>query len=217
MIGPVQCPPDDPFRRLVPAILERFLWQNSRPPVPKPELARVAAQLWKIVGDRGLPAPLPPNEAGAPGEISDEDCSGLVNQALDGLGQPERDDLALPVRHLVKAIFNPEFRNCRNSYREESPDGSRRRQELARALKRTSGSHCVDCPYWTSLPPGKHLQLLDRAWRPEARALLAGRLDVFLPEDFRAFRLLVQELRQMNRQGATGGNGAPGGRAPPSR
>jgi len=183
------------LRRLVPVILERFLWQNSLPVPPKAELVEVGLRLWDVVAEHGLAPALPPGEPGAPGELPEAECAALVARTLAGSTPALREELALPVRHLVKASFNPEFRECRNSYREPSPDGFCRRQDLARARKRTSGTHCVDCPYWTSLRPGEHLQLLIKAWKPEALPLLAGCLDIFLPEDFRAFRGLIQALR----------------------
>ena len=187
--------PAEAFRRLVPVILERFLWQNSLPIPPKSELAEVSLRLWEAVAERGLPPALAPGEDGSPGELQEVECAALIGRILSESSPAVREELALPVRHLVKACFNPVFRNCRESYREPSPDGRCRRQDLSRARKRTSGSHCVDCPYWTSLRPGEHVQLLIRAWQPQALALLAGHLDIFLPEDFRAFRGLVQDLR----------------------
>jgi len=193
--SPLPPAPDgaEAFRRLVPVILERFLWQNSRPIPPKAELREVGAHLWEAVAERGLPPDLAPDEPGAPGEVPEAECTALVRRVLASASPALQEELALPVRHLIKACFNPVFRNCRNSYREASPDGICRRQDLGRA--RTSGTHCVDCPYFTSLRPGEHLQLLIRAWKPEALPLLAGCLDIFLPEDFRAFRRLVQDLR----------------------
>jgi hypothetical protein len=184
--------PAEVFRNLVPAILARYLRQNSRPILPKAELMTIGGLLWEIVAERGLPPPLGPDEAGAPGELPEAECTALVSRALHGLEAPARDDLVVPVRHLVKACFNPEFKNCRNSYREKSSDGSCRRQELARTRKRTSGAHCVDCPHWVALAPGEHLEFLARAWAPEGLAEFAAHLDIFLPEDFRAFRRLVR-------------------------
>ena len=114
-----------------------------------------------------------------------------------GLTAPQREKLAVPVRQLVKACFHPEFRVCRDSFREESPDGSCRRQQLARVRARVSGAHCVDCPYWVALTPEAHGKFLTREWQLPGRGELAANLDIFLPEDFRDLRrLLYTEARR---------------------
>jgi hypothetical protein len=102
--------------------------------------------------------------------------------------------VAAPVRQLVKACFYAEFKICRDSFREVSPDGSCRRQQLARVRSRVSGSHCVDCPYWVALSSEQHVKFLTREWQPAGREELAAHLPVFLPEDFRAFRRTVRAM-----------------------
>ena len=102
--------------------------------------------------------------------------------------------MAGPARQLVKACFYPEFKTCRDSFREVSPDGTCRRQELARARVRVSGSHCVDCPHWVALTPDQHVRFLTRAWQPGRAAEFTAHRDVFLPEDFRALRRFLHGL-----------------------
>jgi hypothetical protein len=109
-------------------------------------------------------------------------------------GATDRAALEAPARQLVKACFYPEFKTCRDSFREVSPDGTCRRQELARALKRVSGAHCVDCPHWVALTPEQHGRFLARAWQPAGAADFAAHRDVFLPEDFRALRRFLHAL-----------------------
>jgi hypothetical protein len=101
--------------------------------------------------------------------------------------------LAVPVRQLVKACFQPEFRRCRESYREVGADGTCRRQQLGKALGRVSGAHCVDCPYWLDLEPEPHAKFLAKQWRAGAEEFAAHR-EVFLPEDFRALRRCVRAM-----------------------
>ncbi|MEO6569728.1 MAG: hypothetical protein ABIO94_13260, partial [Opitutaceae bacterium] len=86
------------------------------------------------------------------------------------------------------ACFHEEFKVCRDSFREPSPDGICRRQQLARVRQRISGTHCIDCPYWTSLPAEKHLRFLDTQWQAAGRDELTAHLGIFLPEDFRRLR-----------------------------
>jgi hypothetical protein len=88
---------------------------------------------------------------------------------------------------MVKACFYPEFKVCRDSFREVGRDGACRRQELARARTRVSGTHCVDCPHWVALDPLEHAEFLAREWHRDAHVLAANR-GVFLPEDFRELR-----------------------------
>jgi hypothetical protein len=172
------------FSRLVGAVLARFCAQNARPPPPDAKIAAFGARLWALVEERGLPRPLAPAERGAPGEMTDEECAPLVARVLDGA----QDELpATAARQLVKACFYPEFRTCRDSFREVGADGACRRQELARVLGRVSGAHCVDCPHWVALTPAQHEKFLAREWRAGAADFAAHRA-VFRPEDFRALR-----------------------------
>ena len=172
------------FAGLVDAVLTRFFAQNTRPAPSDAGRAAFAARLWGLVEARGLPRPLAAAERGAPGEMSDEECAPLVARVLGGADEPL---LTAAARQLVKACFYPEFKTCRDSFREVSPDGSCRRQELARVRGRVSGAHCVDCPHWVALTPAQHEKYLAREWRAGAADFVAHR-DVFLPEDFRALR-----------------------------
>jgi len=164
--------------------MARFFAQNARPLASDAARAAFAARLWMLACERGLPRPLTAAERGAPGEMSDEECAPLVARVLGGADDPL---LVVAARQLVKACFYPEFKACRDSFREISPDGSCRRQELGRALVRVSGAHCVDCPHWVALTPAQHEKYLAREWRAGAAEFVAHRA-VFLPEDFRALR-----------------------------
>ena len=175
--------PSDEFQRLVTAVVARFFAQKSRP-APAPQIARFARELQALVAERGLPRPLAEDERGAPGGMAEEVCAPLVARVIAGSDAPL---LAEAARQLVKACFYPEFKVCRDSFREVTADGSCRRQELERVRGRVSGTHCVDCPHWVALEPEAHRELLQREWRA-APALLAGHWDIFLPEDFRALR-----------------------------
>ena len=172
------------FGRIVSAVLVRYARQLSRPE-PAPEaVLQFATQLRAVVEQRGLPRALREDETGAPGSMSEAECAPLVARVVAGVDDAWLTDAA---RQFVKACFYPEFKVCRDSYREVGRDGACRRQELDRAKGRISGAHCVDCPHWTALPPADHAALLGREWRSDAQTFLAHG-DVFLPEDFRAFR-----------------------------
>lgn len=172
------------FQRLVTAIVARYLAQTGQGPRPAGELERLAAQLHRLVVERGLPPPLPPGDPGTPGGMAEEECAPLVARVLEGIDAAPLADAA---RQLVKACFYPEFRNCRDSFREVARDGTCRRQELARVRGRISGAHCVDCPHWIALDPAQHAAYLRHEWRREPETL-AQHPEVFLPEDFRALR-----------------------------
>ena len=172
------------FERLVVAMVTRFVAQAGGN-VSVGAAARCAEQLRHVVAARGLPRPLGLGEIGAPGGMADAEVAGLLAQVTAGIEQPLLVDAA---RQLVKACFYPEFTVCRDSYREVARDGGCRRQELARVRGRISGAHCVDCPHWVALSPAAHGALLAGAWRGDAAELAAQR-SLFLPEDFRAFRV----------------------------
>ena len=172
------------FSRLVGAVLTRFFAQNARPLPSDAEGAAVGARLWALVAERGLPPPLAKHERGEPGEMSDEECAPLVARVLGGAHDAL---LVSAARQLVKTCFYPEFKTCRDSWREVTADGTCRRQELARGRGRVSGAHCVDCPHWVGMSPAQHDKFLAREWRGGA-AEFAARRGVFLPEDFRALR-----------------------------
>ena len=185
------------FADLLLPVLERALRQSGRV-VSAEASALFAERLWAIVAARGVPPPLRPGEKGEPGEMPAAVVAPLIEQLLEGLAPADREALGVPARQLVKACFQGDFKTCRDSYREVSPDGSCRRQELARVRERVSGSHCVDCPYWLSLTPVQHERLLTTAWHGEASVLAAYR-DIFLPEDFRMLRLFIRTVIGRNR------------------
>jgi hypothetical protein len=174
----------DEFERRVVAVLTRFCTQTAPPGPPAAQLQRCAMQLGELIAERGLPRPLAPDERGAPGGMSDEECAPLVARVLAGIDHPR---LAEAARQLVKACFYPEFRVCRDSFREVAGDGTCRRQELERVRHRISGTHCVDCPHWVALEPAQHERYLAREWHGDL-GVLASHREIFLPEDFRALR-----------------------------
>lgn len=179
------------FTKLVTAVLTRFFNQTGRP-LPAPAvLSEFVRRLWALVEERGLPAPLAPGAQGEPGEMSAAEVAPLIARLVEGLTASESDSLAVPARQLVKACFHPRFKVCRDSFREVSADGSCRRQELARVRERVSGSHCVDCPYWTDLTLEQHGRFLARGWRSGDAAAFAADREVWLPEDFRALRVFL--------------------------
>ena len=174
----------DEFERIVSALLTRFARQVSHP-VPGPQdVRRFVAQLRALIEQRGLPAPLAGDECGAPGSMNEAECAPLVAQVVAGLEDPWLNDVA---RQCVKACFYPEFKTCRDSYREVGRDGACRRQELERVRGRLSGAHCVDCPHWVALAPDQHEAMIVCEWRSDVQTFM-GHRDVFLPEDFRALR-----------------------------
>lgn len=177
---------DDPwqeFQRIVTAVVVRFYAQMSRI-VSAAEVRRLAVQLSEVVVNRGLPPPLKEDEGGNPGGMNDTECTELIDRVMVGLTDPLLRDVA---KQLVKACFYPEFKVCRDSFREVTRDGACRRQELERVRSRISGSHCVDCPHWVALTPQGHGEFLMNEWRNETRSFAANR-EIFLPEDFRALR-----------------------------
>ena len=168
-------------------LLARFLRQNGADPVPAAELALLASRLAEELLAYGLPGPLPPGELGRPGGLAETDGAGIVGRAAGAEIPPL---LAEALRQVTKACLHPSFRTCRNSYRETASDGTCRRQQRARVLLRVSGSPCVDCPYWTTLPASEHEGLLRGAWSAGPGAYDPGD-EVFLPADFRALRCLL--------------------------
>jgi hypothetical protein len=175
---------DEVFAERIAAILTRYFRQNGHSAPDAATCRGVAERLGAIIQHRGLPRPLRVEELGEPGQMSEAECAPLVEQVLGGESDPL---LADAVRQLVKACFYPEFKTCRDSFREVGADGACRRQELNRARRRVSGSHCVDCPYWVALIPTQHEQFLLKHWRTTPAEFDAHR-NVFLPEDFRALR-----------------------------
>lgn len=179
---------DETFRTLVGQILERFCRQNDREPPAFGELQGLADRLWEIVAERGLPPPLRVEELGTPTELSNEACAPLLARVMEKVREEDRIFFANPVRQLVKACFHGEFKICRDSFREVSPDGACRRQQLARARQRISGTHCIDCPYWVTLTSEQHARFLEKQWQPTGVTELVLHRSIFLPEDFRELR-----------------------------
>jgi hypothetical protein len=177
------------FRERVRPVIERFFAQNGQQQAARRDVDALTDRLWSLVGERGLPPPLPVGAQGTPSEMTEEDCAPLVARVLGNLSDPLWRDVA---KQFVKACFYPEFKVCRDSFCEVA-EGACRRQELARAKKRTSGSHSVDCPYWVGLTPEQHARLLAQNWHYDVAEFRAHR-DVFLPEDFRALRRFVRTL-----------------------
>jgi hypothetical protein len=172
------------FERLVEVVVTRFLTQKSQIPAAAADIARFTAQLRQLVDERGLPSPLSADQCGAPGGMAEEVCAQLVARVVAGTREPL---LAEAARQLIKACFHPEFKVCRDSFREVTPGGVCRRQELGRARGRISGSHCVDCPHWVALAAEQHADYLRREWRDNP-AIFETNREVFLPEDFRVLR-----------------------------
>ncbi len=169
-------------------MLERYARQNSLPAVAATDRAAIAERLWRQVEKRGVPQ-RNAAEAEAP-EMSAQEVGPLVAEILDGVAGA--DVLKNPARQLVKACFQAARRTCRESYRETTADGVCRRQVLARVRERVSGTHCVDCPYWTEFTAEEHADFLAKAWNPTGAEEFVTEREVFLPEDFRTLRRWLQ-------------------------
>lgn len=160
--------------RMVSAIVQRFFRQNGRAELEGDGRAEaMARRLADVVARRG---------AGC--GVTDAEILAFAGAVAGEGAEPLLQDAA---KQLVKACFYPELAVCRDSFREVGRDGACRRQELARARGRVSGSHCVDCPHWVALAPGAHAAMLEREWMRGAEEFAAAR-EVFLPEDFRELR-----------------------------
>lgn len=172
----------------VQVVLVRYLDQNHLAPLPSDRAAGLAARLVDSVLACGLPSSLPLGPDGPPPEIPASAVDTLAAAVL--AGHERTVELSQPVRQMLKACLQPEFRQCRRSYRAVGNDGVCRRQHLVRARERVSGTHCVDCPYWTVLGAAEHERFLSSQWLGD-RAEFAANRAVFLPEDFRALRVAV--------------------------
>jgi hypothetical protein len=173
------------------ALIGRYSRQNGVTEIPSDQTATFAQRLVDLIAIRGLPRPLAPGEMGQPGEISGDVIRTMLVGLLEGLLRA--DDLEPIAKQIVKTCFYPPFTDCRESYRELDRSGACRRQLLDRARSRVSGSHCVDCPYWTSLSAAEHEDCLREAWVGDSESLTRHR-DIFLPQDFREFRALLRQL-----------------------
>jgi|GEM_PF-842923 len=183
--------PEAAFVNLAGRCVRRWLQQNERPPLAEALLAGYLVRMWRVVNETGLPKPLAKNEPGQAGEMAGEQVADLAERVYASLGLGvQQGDLDTMTRQLLKTCLLPEFRRCRESYR-EVVEGVCRRQELTRARERLSGSHCVDCPYWTALRPDRHAALLVKEWVAADHEPLIGHQEVFLPEDFRALRIFL--------------------------
>jgi hypothetical protein len=178
------------FIEIVADILARYLQQNEQPAVARQELVGLGERLWQQIESRGLPPPLAKTEMGNPGDLSPSEIAVLLNPLLTATRA--QSPLESPLQQLVKACFYPPFRKCRESYRERAPDGTCRRQQLERARTRVSGSHCVDCPYWTALTTVQDTTLVCDGWAGDV-AEFSAHAAVFLPEDFRQLRHLLAD------------------------
>jgi hypothetical protein len=177
------------FEAQVSGLVNRFMAQNGQPALTEEESRRIATRLSAQVVARGLPRRLRPDEMGQPGELPSEELKAIVQEVLQDI---TASDATIDVtRQLVKACFYPEFKKCRESYREVNATGECRRQNVDRARERISGSHCVDCPYWTALTCSQGTALLSGAWRGEVREFETNR-EIFLPEDSRDFRCTLR-------------------------
>lgn len=179
------------LERRVGASVTRWFLGNGDAAPSTAELAGVAARLREVIVERGLPRVPPGGRPEEAAELPAAECGPLERRVLGELAADPR--WATPVRQLVKACLQPEFRRCRDSYRERSPEGSCRRQDLDKARARLSGSHCVDCPYWLELTPEQHRRVLRENWVGDP-AVLVAREDVFLPADFRELRRCVRRI-----------------------
>lgn len=173
------------FRGRVRAVITRFCLQNAQNVPLDAQLEGFSSRLEQVIAERGLPAPLAAGDPGEPGGMPEVEINRIVARLLPDGGEEFFTDLA---RQLVKTCFYPEFTTCRDSYCERGRDGGCRRQEEARARRRLSGSHCVDCPYWVALGAAQHEAFLREAWYSGAADFNANQA-IFLPEDFRALRV----------------------------
>lgn len=179
------------FAGLARAVIVRFLSQNGAALPEDGGIDRLTRTLWRIVEERGPRAPVAGCGAPIP-EMGASEVEPLVERLLSGIG-PRTAALETAARQLVKGCLQPEFADCRQTYRQAGAGGVCRRQQLSRALERVCGSHCVDCPFWTSLDGDAHRKLLRDAFGPERAALFDGHPSVFLPPDYRALRRFVGE------------------------
>jgi hypothetical protein len=179
------------FDALVIANLERWFRRNGHFAVPAADCAGVAERLRMSLAERGPPRVPPEGRPEQPVESPAGAYAPLERRVLGPLA--EAAGWMTPVRQLVKACWYPEFRRCRDSYREREADGTCRRQESGQARGRLSGSPCVDCPYWLELTAVQHARVVREGWAGEAGAFAADP-ELYLPSDFRELRRLVRRI-----------------------
>ena len=177
----------DVLRRTVTVVVARFLAQNQFAPVDEMTLGELADALMATGEEIRRVVGTP-----AAGELPNEAVKGEVARVLT-VFSPPRPELEGLVKQLIKGCYQPDHPQCRESYHETDAHGRCRRQELAYDLTRVSGAHCVDCPHWRGWTPDDHAARLAAAWKDGAAAFIARR-EVFLPEDFRALRLLTRSI-----------------------
>ena len=167
------------FEGSVAAVVTRFLKQNGLAPAGEDELRALASALMTPVSERV-----------EEGELPEAFVKAGVARVL-AVFSPPRPELANLAKQLIKGCHQPDQSSCCESYCEVDAHGRCRRQELAYDLARVSGAHCVDCPRWREWSPEAHAARLAGEWKDGAAAF-AVRREVFVPEDFRALRLLTQ-------------------------
>src|SRR5690349_15420698 len=92
------------FRRLVSAVVRRWWSQNNLSPAPEAELNEFTRILWEVVNERGLPAPLPDHEKGAPGSLPEPEMAPLVARIVRSRSAAHFTE---PAKQLVKACLYP--------------------------------------------------------------------------------------------------------------
>ncbi|MEO7597718.1 MAG: hypothetical protein ABIV50_02215 [Opitutus sp.] len=181
----------DTLQDQIAALIGRYLRQNGGAPLQFSEAQGIAERFVNLLESHPLPRQLRRDEKGEPGEMSAEEVAPMVDRVLADVERAS--DLAPVIRQLVKACYYPEFKKCRDSYRERNDQGACQRQSLDRVRGRISGSHCVDCPYWTALTAQQHEACLAADWAGDVNVLRVHR-ELFLPEDFRGFRKRIRSL-----------------------
>lgn len=184
--------PEPSLDDLLAATLRRFLRQNGEE-ADADTLRAVARRLHALVDELGLPEPVASEIESDRIRLPDSEQARRAALAIPEGASPLVADA---VRQLVKALFYPELRQCRLSFKAVAADGSCRRQDLERARHRISGCHCVDCPHWRDLSPEAHPAFLARQWHAGPGAF-AAHAAIFLPEDFRALRRWIAAHRNV--------------------
>ena len=181
--------PTAAFESICKELLARLFQQQGIAPPNAKFIEQLANEIWRIVHREGLPEPLAKSEAGQPGETDAAIYDQLSEDCLELLPEHKaKDALKSFAYQMLVAMLNPEFRACRQSFQETSPDGTCARQDVDFCRDRVSGSHCEDCPYFVALSQSKNLKLLTRFWQNEGDSP-EKKADIFLPEDFRSFRI----------------------------
>lgn len=177
------------FEAEVRTIVARMLHQDGGPAVSPGVIEAGICGLWEAAEAIGWPPPLSAGVTRRAGETPGAALEPRAVAAVAGVeGEAERTRLLPVIRQLLKACVYPEFTECRDSYRAAGVDGRCSRQQPTVAAARISGSPCVDCPYFVTLPQPDHEALLRAGWIGAAAGALRPDSSVFLPKDFRALR-----------------------------